>query len=513
MTSRTVRSIIVALLSSLGAIATTHAEIPTGWVVAGSAPKDFEFTRDANDAWQGHNSALIAAKPGVVSNGFGTLMQMISAENYRGGRWRLSGYLKTRDAARAQMWMRVDEPDRNVVSFDNMDDRPIRGTTGWTRYEIVLNVPANSVDVAFGFLLTQSGEVWGSNFKLEKTDTTIPVTSAAPATLPKKPLNLDFETTPDSNTSLAPTAQAAQVDSHVNANISPKIPDVTVTDPALPTAQQLAGNSLDQFVIHHATVHFGNIGTLADLARWRGGMQSICPVTEGMDPGYNAFVTARIRAVAAYVGAPVQSDPHCKSNVQILFTNNPKQSMDSVKKWATVYFRNRYVGGGKQLIEYKGDHAIQGWYLTTNGGEQVFNTDVALLSLNVWPLWPEITPNYLGHDSTGTRLGGGTESEIGIGVVILIIDTTKVAGYPIGTIADYLSMVTLSVVQSPDHCDPLPSILDLMSSSCGTREKPTAMTAGDLAFVKALYYRNTGIGPSLSRDSILDNMRRQFKLR
>jgi hypothetical protein len=68
-------------------------------------------------------------------------------------------------------------------------------------------------------------------------------------------------------------------------------------------------------------------------------------------------------------------------------------------------------------------------------------------------------------------------------------------------------------VQSPDHCDPLPSILDLMSSSCGGRAAPTGMTAGDLAFLKALYYRNTGLGPSLSRDAIEENMMEQFKRR
>jgi hypothetical protein len=90
------------------------------------------------------------------------------------------------------------------------------------------------------------------------------------------------------------------------------------------------------------------------------------------------------------------------------------------------------------------------------------------------------------------------------------VDTTKVVGYPIGSIADYLAMLTLSVVQSPDNCDPLPSILDLMSLSCGAREKPVAITAGDLAFLKALYYLNTGLGPSLSRNQIQDNMMRQF---
>jgi hypothetical protein len=141
------------------------------------------------------------------------------------------------------------------------------------------------------------------------------------------------------------------------------------------------------------------------------------------------------------------------------------------------------------------------------------NTDVALVGLDVLPVWPQIAQKYLGSNAIGTRLGGSSGSGIGIGTVILIVDTTKVGGYSIGTIADYLAMLTLSVVQSPDHCDPLPSILDLMSSSCGTRAMPTAITAGDLAFLKALYYRNTGLGPSLSRAAIQDDMMRQFKLR
>ncbi len=132
--------------------------------------------------------------------------------------------------------------------------------------------------------------------------------------------------------------------------------------------QELAGDSLYQFIVHHATVHYVNTGTTRNLARWRGGKQSICPITVGLGPGYNAFVTARLRALAAYVGAPVQSDPQCKNNVQILFTNKPQEKMDDVIKWATVYFRNRYSGGMKDLIAYRSDHAIQGWYMTTRGG-------------------------------------------------------------------------------------------------------------------------------------------------
>ena len=296
------------------------------------------------------------------------------------------------------------------------------------------------------------------------------------------------------------------------ARASGEIGDVTVTVPPTPTAQELAGNSLDEFIRHHATTHYMNDATARNLARWRGGQQSICPETAGLTPDYNAFVTARLRSIATLVGAPVQWDPQCKSNVQITFTIKPQEKMDEIKKWATgPSFRNRYAGGMKELIAYKSDHVIQGWYLVTGGGAVVLTTDLSMVGFNVEPIWPKVIQNYTATAATGSRLGGGSGSGSGIGMVVLVADTTKVVGSTIGALADYMAMLVLSVAQSPDHCDPLPSILDLMSSSCAAREAPTAITAGDIAFLKALYCKNTGLGPSLTRDEIQDNMMRQFK--
>ncbi|HLJ37067.1 MAG TPA: hypothetical protein VKT54_01515 [Steroidobacteraceae bacterium] len=297
-----------------------------------------------------------------------------------------------------------------------------------------------------------------------------------------------------------------------SAGTSPEIPAVAVTPAAAPAGQQLAGHSLSEFILHHATVRYVSTGSTRNLARWRGGRQSICPVTVGLSPQDDALVTARLRAVAAYVGAPVQSDLRCKENVQIIFTSNPQEKMDEVLEWATRAFGTRYSGGMRDLIAYRSGHPIEGFYITTRGGSIVLNTDVALVGLDVLPIWPRVEQKYLGSQAVGTRLGGSSGSGIGIGVVVLVVDTTKIAGYALGTIADYLTMLTLTVVQSPGHCDALPSILDSMTSSCGTAEKPAAMTAGDLAFLKALYYLNTGLGPSLSRDVIRDNMASQFGL-
>jgi hypothetical protein len=326
-------------------------------------------------------------------------------------------------------------------------------------------------------------------------------TTIAIGTAPKPTLVASTHAGGSGGTARTPEAKPPQPDPNETVSPDSEIPDVTVTAPRPPTNEELAGDSLSQFIVHHATVHYFNSSVTGNLAHWRGGQQSICPVTAGLAPDANAFVTARLRALAAHVGAPAQSNPQCQANVRILFTAKPQEIMDDVVNWASVYFRRgAQYAQRRRLIAFTGDHAIQGWYLTTGGGARALNTELALLPLNLLPVWPQITP----------RTGGGDTN--GIGAVILVIDTNKVGGYGIGAVADYLSMLTLSLVQSPDNCDPLPSILDLMSSSCGTREKPTAMTAGDLAFLKALYYRNTGLGSSLSRSEIQDNMNRQFKV-
>jgi Secretin and TonB N terminus short domain len=294
---------------------------------------------------------------------------------------------------------------------------------------------------------------------------------------------------------------SAQASPDVTSVPQTELPEIAVTAARLPTDEELAGNSLSQFVDHHATTH--NFATPVDrnLGRWRGGMQSICPATTGLSANSNAFVTSRLRAVAEYVGAPVQSDPNCLDNVTVVFTDNPEQAMKGIVSWAEKYFqRNNHYQSIKRLIAYTSDHAIQGWYFTTRGGARVSNTEIALLPVDLLPIWPKIDPRNDGRDTNG------------IGAAVLIVDARKIDGTPIGAIADYLAVLSLSVIQWPDHCDPLPSILDLMSSSCGAREKPTAITAGDLAFLKALYYKNTAWGGSLSRADIEANMMRQFKL-
>ena len=58
-----------------------------------------------------------------------------------------------------------------------MMSRSVRGTTTWKRYEVVLDVPADAINIYLGALLYQRGQVWLDDLKLELVGNGVPVTN------------------------------------------------------------------------------------------------------------------------------------------------------------------------------------------------------------------------------------------------------------------------------------------------------------------------------------------------
>jgi len=168
-----------------------HAgDAPKGWFPAGSSPDSYDMGVQPGDRRAGDRNAYIRAQ--AQHRGFGTLMQTFSADAYRGKRLRLSGFLRTRDANSAAMWMRIDGQGQQTVGFDNMSNRPLRGDTDWKRYDIVLDVPDSAQVIAFGFLLEGKGEVLADDFHIEPVGKNVAVTGTDRPAPPAAPANLDF---------------------------------------------------------------------------------------------------------------------------------------------------------------------------------------------------------------------------------------------------------------------------------------------------------------------------------
>jgi hypothetical protein len=169
------------------------------WMIAGSHPKSYDMGIDKGAGKDGNNAATIRSTAKKI-HGFGTLMQICQAKGFHGKRIKMSGMVKTENVEGwAGLWLRVDQKDSDeILGFDNMKDgktdRAIIGTTDWTRYEIVLDVPANASNLAYGALLSGTGQVWFDEIRFEEVDPSVPVTGREDSVnIPREPVNLDFE--------------------------------------------------------------------------------------------------------------------------------------------------------------------------------------------------------------------------------------------------------------------------------------------------------------------------------
>ena len=176
-----------------------------GWIKKGSNPENYEMGIIKGSGQDGKNAAIIKSTNEVDDNGFGTFMQMSSPEKFLGKQIKMTGYMKSENVTGwAGLWLRVDQKDPyQPLSFDNMQDRAITGTTDWKKYVILLCVPENATNIAYGALLAGAGKIWFDNVTFEVVDNANnppkPEKSESSDNSFKtdvnknKPVNLDFE--------------------------------------------------------------------------------------------------------------------------------------------------------------------------------------------------------------------------------------------------------------------------------------------------------------------------------
>jgi hypothetical protein len=143
-----------------------------------NAALEYTMGFDPSVMRDGHASAFIKNK---VANpmSWGSTMQALPADEVRGKRLMVSGYIKTNAIARyAEYWVRVDGADHKVLAYDDMSNRPLSGTADWRAFTIVLDVPANATSVAMGLLLNGTGEAWVGDVSVAVVTKDVPLTAS-----------------------------------------------------------------------------------------------------------------------------------------------------------------------------------------------------------------------------------------------------------------------------------------------------------------------------------------------
>jgi len=268
---------------------------------------------------------------------------------------------------------------------------------------------------------------------------------------------------------------------------------LTVIGPSQPDAKQLP-SIVFKFVQSH-----GAPGRIDQLTRWG---TPPCPTTAGLPEAFNSFVSKRVVEVASQVGAPTSKKPTCRMNLLIVFTDQPQALLDKVRRQRPQLLGFHYHAQAKRLATIS--RPIQAWYVTgTRSSRPSSNDDMGGLVKLDDPF------EEMSGGAAGSRLTSHISSEFMAALVV--VDTTKTAGQPIGAIADHVAVLSLTRPAQPRPCGELPSILDVMNPDCPSDRGVESVTSWDLAYLKALYRVDSEEYRPTQQGRIVDRMVRESK--
>ena len=128
--------------------------------VIGPRADEYDYGVDVDVSCSGKSSGFLRAQA-AAPVGYVTLFSTVPPDGFRAQKLRVAGFVKS-DAVSgwAGLWARVLDDAGTTLAFQNMAARPIVGTTDWSRYELVVDVPAGASSIYIGLSLDGPGQVW-----------------------------------------------------------------------------------------------------------------------------------------------------------------------------------------------------------------------------------------------------------------------------------------------------------------------------------------------------------------
>jgi hypothetical protein len=229
---------------------------------------------------------------------------------------------------------------------------------------------------------------------------------------------------------------------------------------------------------------------IGQIPRWQ---DPPCVQVIGLPPDQAAQVKARVEEMARAVGlaaAPAQ----CATNVEIAFTAQPQQLVDSfIKGRESILGYYSRDPGAKTVTR-----PIQAWYVTATAGGAGSNAGWAFaftgvpsqsggnptqMSAKVVDRPDSWSPTGCGDSVFTSCLRSQLEN------VFVVVDVGRAAGRSVGVLSDYVAMLVLSQPRALGGCQPLPSVTDLFVDGCAAGAA-NGVTAADAAYLTALYQAN-----------------------
>jgi hypothetical protein len=271
-------------------------------------------------------------------------------------------------------------------------------------------------------------------------------------------------------------------------------PALAQSAPPLESVTVTAGKPTQEAIKNYVETRSGRTYILERTATWH---LKICPHTEGHGDKYAAYVTQRIRDIAAAIGAPLDPDPACHPNIEIVFTTQPQALIDNLRQTDPIYLGYHQTRAEGDALA-KVTHPIQAWYTTL---VESSNRHLALgydgggtIDVGKCPLTGAIAiKSKDGHEisvpcsapgtATASRARDGQNSSFFN--VLILAEPARLRDYEVGALADYIALIALTQPDSLDRCAGLLSISNLLAKDCGA--SAGHITDSDLAYLRALY--------------------------
>lgn len=262
-----------------------------------------------------------------------------------------------------------------------------------------------------------------------------------------------------------------------------------VMAPVVAVAQTVSDQAIGDFVDSHSA-----LTRLEKIARWEDG---VCPHITGLPANFVTFINKRIRDVATSVGAPANADANCKANIEIVFTNQPQELMNTVREKTPVvlgYFSS--IAQRDELSKVK--HDMQSWHaiqtIDLRGKKLIDSRNAGQGGAQGNPIQANAS------SSSGMRIGDGLRSAYYSGLVVA--NPAKLGDAEIGQLADHIAMLALAQPATVGACQELPSILDLTNPTCRKEAPVKGLTKADIGYLKGLYKLDPGASLRAQKDTL-----------
>jgi hypothetical protein len=193
-------------------VADLHPLLPSWWGPVGTNSTAYSVGT-VHQTRHGGSTALVIVGQDTSKSapGLAGIGQYIRADNYRGRRIRLRGWVRQAGITGPDigLWLRIDGPGI-TEGLDNFSSRPLTGTADWHQVESILDVPNDALGIAFGAQMSGKGEFFIDDLTLDVVPATGATTNQLQGFVVSEfdsttwakfygrqgaaPVNLDFET-------------------------------------------------------------------------------------------------------------------------------------------------------------------------------------------------------------------------------------------------------------------------------------------------------------------------------